>query len=613
MNIICCDFETYYDRQFSLTKMTTEEYIRNDMFEVIGVAVAVDDGAPEWFSGTQAETKAFLKKFDWENALALAHNTQFDGAILNWHFGIKPKGYLDTLCMARAIHGVDAGGSLKALAERYNIGEKGTEVLDALGKRRVGFTPEELDAYGRYCCNDVELTRTLFHRFMLPGLGNSFPTKELKVIDTTLKMFIQPTLVLQQDLLIQHLENVKNLKAKLLESAQANIDDLMSSDRFAELLKALGVVPPTKVSARTGKEAWAFAKTDEEFKALLEHTDPRVQALVSARLGNKTTLEETRTQRFIDISSRGLLPVPIKYYAAHTGRWGGDDKINLQNLPSRGNNAGKLKKSICAPDGYMMIDCDSSQIEARTVAWLAGQDDLVEAFDKGEDVYKIMASAIYGKDVEEISKDERFVGKTTILGAGYGMGAQKFQVQLKTFGVEIEADEANRIIQVYRKTYDKIPELWKQAQKCVEGIVDKKVAPFGAVDAVTFDPIEGGFLLPSGLWQRYDGLERVYDTEGKVQYQYKTRKGAVKIYGGKVVENLCQAIARCVIAEQMLLIGKKYRVVLTVHDAVACLAPKEEVLEAQSYVEECMKTRPAWAQTLPLSCESGVGKSYGEC
>jgi DNA polymerase I-like protein with 3'-5' exonuclease and polymerase domains len=611
--IITLDMETYYDRQFSLTKLTTEEYIRDDRFEVIGVAVAVDDGAPEWFSGTQAETKAFLKKFDWENALALAHNTQFDGAILNWHFGIKPKGYLDTLCMARAIHGVDAGGSLKALAERYNIGEKGTEVLDALGKRRVGFTPEELDAYGRYCCNDVELTRTLFHRFMLPGLGNSFPTKELKVIDTTLKMFIQPALVLDKTMLEEHLENVKNFKTKLLESAQADIDDLMSSDRFAELLKALGVVPPTKVSARTGKEAWAFAKTDEEFKALLEHTDPRVQALVSARLGNKTTLEETRTQRFIDISSRGLLPVPIKYYAAHTGRWGGDDKINLQNLPSRGNNAGKLKKSIRAPDGYMMIDCDSSQIEARTVAWLAGQDDLVEAFDKGEDVYKIMASAIYGKDVEEISKDERFVGKTTILGAGYGMGAQKFQVQLKTFGVEIEADEANRIIQVYRKTYDKIPELWKQAQKCVEGIVDKKVAPFGAVDAVKFDPIEGGFLLPSGLWQRYDGLERVYDAEGKVQYQYKTRKGAVKIYGGKVVENLCQAIARCVIAEQMLLIGKKYRVVLTVHDAVACLAPAEEVLEAQQYVEECMKTRPSWAQTLPLSCESGVGKSYGEC
>jgi len=606
--IITLDFETYYDKPFSLTKLTTEEYIRDDRFEVIGVAVAVDDGVPEWFSGTQAETKAFLNKFDWENALALAHNMQFDGAILNWHFGIKPKGYLDTLCMARAVHGVDAGGSLKALAERYQVGAKGDEVIRAEGKRRTDFYDVDLDLYGKYCINDVAITYDLFKI-----LAKTFPTKELKVIDTTLKMFIQPSLVLDKTMLEEHLENVKNLKAKLLDSAQADIDDLMSSDRFAELLKALGVVPPTKISARTGKEAWAFAKTDEEFKALLEHTDPRVQALVSARLGNKTTLEETRTQRFIDISTRGLLPVPIKYYAAHTGRWGGDDKINLQNLPSRGNNAGKLKKSIRAPDGYMIIDCDSSQIEARTVAWLAGQNDLVEAFDKGEDVYKIMASAIYGKDVEEISKDERFVGKTTILGAGYGMGSQKFQVQLKTFGVEIEADEANRIIQVYRKTYDQIPELWKQAQKCIESIVDKKVAPFGAVDAVKFDPIEGGFLLPSGLWQRYDGLERVYDADGKVQYQYKTRKGAVKIYGGKVVENLCQAIARCVIAEQMLLIGKRYRVVLTVHDAVACLAPKEEVVEAQLYVEECMKTRPAWAQTLPLSCESGVGKSYGEC
>jgi DNA polymerase I-like protein with 3'-5' exonuclease and polymerase domains len=606
--IITLDFETYYDKAFSLTKLTTEEYIRDDRFEVIGVAVAVDDGEPEWFSGTQAETRAFLKKFDWDNALALAHNMQFDGAILNWHFGIKPKGYLDTLCMARAVHGVDAGGSLKALAERHQIGVKGDEVIRAEAKRRTDFYDVDLELYGKYCCNDVALTYDLFKI-----LAKNFPTKELKVIDTTLKMFIQPTLVLDKTMLEEHLENVKNLKAKLLESAQAEIDDLMSNDRFAELLKALGVVPPTKISARTGKEAWAFAKTDEEFKALLEHTDPRVQALVSARLGNKTTLEETRTQRFIDISTRGLLPVPIKYYAAHTGRWGGDDKINLQNLPSRGNNAGKLKKAIRAPDGYVMIDCDSSQIEARTVAWLAGQNDLVEAFDKGEDVYKIMASAIYGKEVEDISKEERFVGKTTILGAGYGMGSQKFQVQLKTFGVEIETDEANRIIQVYRNTYEKIPELWRQAQKCVESIVDKKASPFGAVDAVTFDSLEGGFLLPSGLWQRYDGLERVYDADGKTQYQYKTRKGAVKIYGGKVVENLCQAIARCVIAEQMLLIGKRYKVVLTVHDAVACIAPEEEAKEAQQYVEECMKTRPAWAQTLPLSCESGVGKSYGEC
>ena len=608
MNIITIDFETYYGKDLGFKTHTTEEYVRHEDFEVIGVAVAIDDGEATWFSGPASEIKTFLNKFDWSNSFALAHNTQFDGAILNWIFKIQPKGYLDTLCMARALHGVEAGGSLKALAERYKIGVKGTEVDDAYGKRRKDFTPEALEQYGSYCRNDVGLCKTLFNIFM-----EKFPVKELKVIDTTLRMFVEPTLRLNLPMLESHLETVKERKAKLLAVAQADKDSLMSNDKFAELLKLLGVEPPTKISARTGKQAWAFAKTDEEFKALLEHTDMRVQALVSARLGNKTTLEETRTQRFIDIALRGSLPVPIKYYAAHTGRWGGDDKINLQNLPSRGQNANKLKLSIEAPEGYVIIDSDSSQIEARTVAWLAGQTDLVESFDRGEDVYKIMASAIYGKDEAEITKEERFVGKTTILGAGYGMGGAKFQTQLKTFAVEMQADECARIISVYRSRYSKVPALWRQAQVCVEALITRQGATFGEVDAVVFDANEGGFLLPSGLWQKYEGLTKVFDPEGKAQYQYKTRKGVVKIYGGKVVENICQAVARCVIAEQMLKIAKRYKVVLTVHDAVACIAKEDEAKEAQDYVEQCMRWRPTWCQTLPLNCESGVGRSYGDC
>lgn len=608
MNIITIDFETYYGKDLGFKTHTTEEYVRHEDFEVIGVAVAVDDKEATWFSGPASEIKTFLNKFDWSNSFALAHNTQFDGAILNWIFKIQPKGYLDTLCMARALHGVEAGGSLKALAERYKIGVKGTEVDDAYGKRRKDFTPEALEQYGSYCRNDVGLCKTLFNIFM-----EKFPVKELKVIDTTLRMFVEPSLRLNLPMLESHLETVKERKAKLLAVAQADKDSLMSNDKFAELLMLLGVEPPTKISARTGKQAWAFAKTDEEFKALLEHTDMRVQALVSARLGNKTTLEETRTQRFIDIALRGSLPVPIKYYAAHTGRWGGDDKINLQNLPSRGQNANKLKLSIEAPEGYVIIDSDSSQIEARTVAWLAGQTDLVESFDRGEDVYKIMASAIYGKDESEITKEERFVGKTTILGAGYGMGGAKFQTQLKTFGVEMQADECARIISVYRSRYSKVPALWRQAQQCVEALVTRQGATFGEVDAVVFDASQGGFLLPSGLWQKYEGLTKVFDPEGKAQYQYKTRKGVVKIYGGKVVENICQAVARCVIAEQMLKIAKRYKVVLTVHDAVACIAKEDEAKEAQDYVEQCMRWRPTWCQTLPLNCESGVGRSYGDC
>lgn len=606
--IITVDFETYYDKVFSLSKMTTEEYVRHDDFEVIGVGVKVDEEETQWFSGTKEEVKSWFRQFGWKESLVLAHNTAFDGAILSWLFGIRPKGWLDTLCMARAVHGVDAGGSLKALAERYSLGQKGTEVLNALGKRRADFTPEELAQYGEYCKNDADLTYALFQKLM-----GKFPKKELKVIDTTLKMFIEPELELDLPLLEQHLEDVKRKKEKLLEIAAANKDDLMSNDKFAELLRAVGVEPPTKISARTGKEAWAFAKTDEEFKALEEHPSPKVQALVAARLGNKTTLEETRTQRFIDIAQRGKLPVPIKYYAAHTGRWGGDDKINLQNLPSRGQNGGKLKSAIKAPPGYVLIDSDSSQIEARTVAWMAGQTDLVEAFNNGEDVYKIMASAIYRKNLDDVTKEERFVGKTTILGAGYGMGAAKFQSQLKIFGVDIPLDECQRIISIYRQTYPAIPALWRQAQLCVEAIITKQAVDFGVVDAVKFDATENGFLLPSGLWQRYEGLQKVVDSEGKEQYEYKTRKGPVKVYGGKVVENLCQGVARCVIAEQMAKIAKRYKVVLTVHDAIACIAPEEEAKEAQSYVEECMRWRPDWATTLPLNCESGIGDNYGSC
>lgn len=606
--IITIDFETYYDKEYSLSKITTEEYVRHKQFEVIGVSVKVDDGKTEWYSGPKEKVRFWLGKFKWSEALVLAQNTAFDGAIMSWHFGIKPKGWLDTMCMGRALNGVDASASLKALAERYEVGVKGDEVVAALGKRRDDFTEEELERYGSYCRNDVELTYAIFQKMM-----EKFPAKELKVIDVTLRMFIDPRLELDLPLLEQHLEDVIKKKEKLLEIAAANKEDLMSNDKFAELLKQLGVEPPTKISARTGKEAWAFAKTDENFKELQEHPDLKVQALVAARLGNKTTLEETRTQRFIDIAGRGRLPVPIKYYAAHTGRWGGDDKINLQNLPSRGQNAGKLKDSIKPPPGYVLVDADSSQIEARTVAWMAGQTDLVEAFGNGEDVYKIMASAIYSKDVADVTKEERFVGKTTILGAGYGMGAEKFQLQLKIFGVDISVNECKKIIDIYRQTYPKIPALWRQAQLCVNAILTRSATPFGSVDAVTFDATEKGFLLPSGLWQRYEGLQKVTDAEGKEQYEYKTRKGFVKIYGGKVVENLCQAVARCVIAEQMVKISKKYKVVLTVHDAVACIVPLEETEQAAKYVESCMRWRPEWCQTLPLDCEVGYGDSYGDC
>jgi DNA polymerase len=598
MNILTIDFETFYSRDFSLTKSTTEEYVRSDLFEVIGVAVKENNNDAVWFSGTHAEISNFLNGFDWANSFALAHNAVFDGAILTWRFDIKPMAWLDTLAMARATDGLEVGNSLAKLVDRYALGKKGTEVLDALGKRRQDFSAIELNAYGGYCKNDVELTYKLFM-----VLVQRFSKSELQLISLTTKMFSEPILQLNTPLLEQHLMQVQARKEKLLAQCIANKDTLMSNPKLAELLIKMGVEPPMKESPANGKLTYAFAKNDEEFKALMEHPDERVQAIIAARLGTKSTLEETRTQRFINISMRGRMPVPLRYYAAHTGRWGGDDKLNLQNLPRKS----LLKDSIIAPKGYVLIDADSSQIEARIVAWLSGQNDLVTAFERQEDVYKIMASAIYGKNESEIEANERFVGKTTILGAGYGMGHNKFGIQLKTFGVEIADEEAARIISVYRQTYPHIPRLWKEANSSLDALRQGKTTTVGH-QPQALSVTESGFLLPSGLHLNYADLQ-----EGDDGYTYKSRRGRIKIYGGKVVENVCQALARCVIGEQMLKISQKYKVALTVHDAVMAVVKEEEQDEAVAYVQECMTWRPSWAKTLPLACEIGVGKSYGEC
>ena len=610
MDLITIDFETYYDKEFSLSKMTTESYIRDPQFEVIGVGIKVNNEPTEWASGTHEQIKTYLHTFNWEESMVLCHNTLFDGAILSWRFAVRPRIYTDTLCIARALHGVEVGGSLKSLTERYNIGAKGTEVLSAIGKRRADFTPEELDRYGDYCVNDVELTYKLFSIFM----QKEFPKQELKIIDLTLRMFIDPILELDTGLLESHLEDIKYRKDKLLiDAGVTDKKELMSNSKFAEVLKSLGVIPPMKTSLTTGKETLAFAKTDEAFKALLEHDDDQVQALVAARLGTKSTLEETRTQRFIDISKRGLLPVPVRYYAAHTGRWGGDDKINLQNLPSRGPNGKKLKRSIITPEGYTMIDCDSAQIEARVLAWFAGQDNLTEAFRNKEDVYVKMASTIYNVPEDEVTKDQRFVGKTTILGAGYGMGAVKFQAQLQSFGFDMDLHEARRVISIYREANWKISQVWREAQNMVHYLANGYTLQFGLEGVLEVDGYEKAIRLPSGLLLRYDDLKAEYDEEGKLEYTYKTRRGRTRIYGGKVIENVCQAIARCIIGEQMLQIAKRHRVVLTVHDSVVCCVPDAEVAEAQAYIEECMSWTPDWAAGLPINCESGTGKSYGEC
>lgn len=624
MDIVTIDFETYYDKDFSLSKMTTEAYIRSPDFEVIGVGIKVNNYPTDWYSGDNVGK--FLKSLDYRDKAILCHNTAFDGAILSWHYGIKPKLWLDTLSMARPLHQMTVGGSLKALATYYGLGAKGEEVLNALGKRRADFTPDELSRYGEYCKNDVELTYQLFKK-----LSKGFPTSELLVIDQTLRMYTEPAIQLDRELLEKHLAEVKIRKRTLIQdmgltgiSDEAITKTLMSNQIFAKYLTNLGVTPPTKVSARTGKETFAFGKTDKAFTDLLEHPDERVQVAVSARLGVKSTIEETRTENLIRVSERGRLPIMLNYYGAHTGRFSGGDKLNLQNLPARGNNT--IRRALKAPDGQVLVACDSSQIEARMVAWVAEQHDLVQAFAEGRDVYSEFASEVYGRTITKADKVERFVGKTCILGLGYGMGAEKFRRTLEIgqagISVKIELSEAERIVRLYRQKNHRIVQLWNKCGQALGGIVSRQAGQIARM--ITYD--EQGIRLPNGLYVRYPALRQKDNNYEYIADARTYRKAVVdrvttgnttdiswtKIYGGKVTENIIQAMARIVVAEQMVNIGKHYHVAFQVHDEIIITAPGDEATDAEKLLVEVMSTPPTWAQDLPVACEAGHATNYGD-
>ena len=530
--------------------------------------------------------------------------------------------------MSRALFPHERGHGLKVQAERMGVGVKGEEVSENMGYHYEDFTPSRLATYGAYCINDVELTYKLFNMYLQMG----FPKLELRVIDLTLRMFIDAVLTLDSELLASHLEDVKDSRQSLLENLRSIMLEgedsefvhsvytegtegikklIMSNPKFAECLVSLGVPPPMKISATTGKETFAFSKSDEGLLELQEHSDIRVQTLVCTRLGVKSTIEETRTLRFLEMSGRGAFPIPLRYYGAHSGRWSGQDKINLQNLASRGIHGGKLKRAIKAPEGYVIIDCDSAQIEARTLAWLAGQEDLVQAFRDKQDVYKIMASRIYGVPVKEITGPQRQVGKVVVLGAGYGVGHQKLQIFLKTMAkVDVDLPEAKRIIDAYRETYPMIPKLWRKADKALSALSNETESDIDIPGIIRTDA--KGITLPNGLHIQYPSLTRI-DTDKGPQWTYRSKGKPTKVYGGLVVENFCQGVARCVIAEQMLKVAKRYQVVLSVHDSIACIAPIAQAEEARAFVETCMTWVPSWATGLPLGCESGMGASYGDC
>jgi len=615
VQIVTLDFETFYAKGYGLRKYTTEEYILNPQFQVIGVAIQIDDGKPVWSTGEQASKSIDL--IDWRNSMLICHNTQFDGAILKWVYGHEPVAYLDTLCMARAKHGVEAGGSLKALAERYQIGEKGTEVLQALGMRLEDFPEHQLRQYGEYCKNDVRLTYDLFKI-----LSKGFPLPELKLIDITLRMFILPILRVNDKLLEERLKELKEEKTLMLKGLMETLNcdteeavrkKLASNIQFAKILEDMHIPVPMKVSPTTEKETYALAKTDAGFIELQESDNPILQELCAVRLGTKSTIEESRIQRFIDIGLRnqGRLPIPLKYYGAHTGRWSGMDKVNFQNLPSRDVKKKALKNAILPPDNHVILNVDSSQIEARILVWLAGQQDQVELYRQGKDVYCDFASRVYKKTINKRNKKERAVGKTCILGLGYGTGHVKLKGVLKlNAGIEVNEIESKRLVKLYREVNHEVVKLWDECDRALRDIAswpaDRLPYYLGSGKCLLVEP--KGIKLPNGLYITYPDLQL-----GSDGYEYKSRRGTVSIWGGAVVENVVQALARIVIGEQMIEINEKHRPVLTVHDAVVCVSTKNTAQDTLDYVMGIMNTAPIWAEDLPIACEGAFGNTYGDC
>lgn len=615
MKVLTFDFETYYDKEYSLSTMPMWAYINDPRFEVIGVSVAEDDQPAVSFTGTFLETHRFLSQFDWDNSAACAHNAAFDLAILKWKFGISPKLRLDTWSMCNALHGSSGGVSLKRMAEMYGIGRKGDERESAIGKRREDFTAEEMNAYMTYCGNDSELCYKL-----LLAVSDRFSSEELRIIDWTLRCYSEPTLQLDKELLAEELAAVRKRKAAANKAAGITDPSLLRKDEvLADMLREFGVEPPGKVTPK-GNIKYAFAKSDVQFLELREHEDDRVVALVDARLEAKSSIEETRIESLLQLSERGRgLPFPLTYFGASTGRWSAWDDINLQNLPKKG----RIREGIIAPKDHLVVAADLSQIELRILSWSAGQQDVLDLLANGGDVYSYMAEGIYGYPVnKKDNPTERFAGKTAELGCGFGCGAPKFLMMIeadcKRYGINIPdlgPDFAKRVVNTYRQRHPKVVSFWNEAKRAIEHMLNGGSGYIGK-----YEYRGNQVFLPRGIPLTYNNMRRdINPKTGEVEVVYdrynqkKRVTSRVKLWHGLLVENIVQATARDVFVSNILRVENMgYRCVGTVHDELLVVVHKDQLEQALVDIATAMRTPPEWLKNCPLDCEINYGANYLE-
>lgn len=686
LQILTGDFETYYDREYSLRNMTPVEYICDPRFEAIGCSFRLDrvslplpappqpphlpwfDAKARWIDGP--DLPVIFQKIDWSRTAFMSHNIGFDGAILAWRYGIVPALYIDTLGMARAALPDAKGASLEKVLTHIGAPPKGDALAAAAGMRLedIKRNPRYYQEYKTYANRDCDgcawIFRYLAHAFSgTQGVGTIHAFEEFLQMDAVARMAILPQFCLDMSVLVEHQRSTQVQKAMLLrrlrDSAILDPDnpksDLLSNERFAEVLRKLGVEPPTKISFKTGKQTYAFSKTDPEFMELADDEDPLVQAAVAARLGFKSTLEETRTKRFLAIANinwphdsnesvipavrinHGVngqpifprrMPFPLRYSGAHTHRLSGEWLLNLQNLGRKS----KLREALIAPPGYLIVSADASQIEARIVSWLAGCAKLVNAFANKEDVYSTFASIVYDYLVNK--KDhpgERFVGKTGVLGLGFGMGAFKFVLtclnQGRNQGLPLELcriphELGERVVKLYRTEYREVPDYWS-AQTQVIHMLANRVS--GSLGVLLIDGPDQSVILPNGMRLYYRNMHSELlpvpgSTDMRQQWVFDYGREKKFTFGGKMTENAVQALARIITMNAAARIRKLGRVgswkphnlAGQIHDQLIYLAPKEVADDLLALVIEEMSRPLDWFATLPLDAEGGVGENLME-
>jgi DNA polymerase len=613
--IACVDFETFYSQEFSLSKMSNVEYIRDQRFHLTAVGIQMDD---EPYASVYDEDSAYeaLLKIDWSKTALMCHHLQFDGFIMTDYLALTPCFYIDTLSMSRALHGTHQRHDLNTVARLYGREGKVNKsgLVNMKGVHSMWDLPEDQrKTFVAYTGGDVEDTMHIGTKML-----EHTPVQALQLIDMTMRMFCEPMIEFNAELAQEIFEKEIKRKQDLLAASGYTDPKIFSSTpRFAALLEELGVEVPQKLSPTAFKKGEmktipALAMGDIEFKELREHPDPLVQAVVEARIATKSTLVETRSAAIIRRSKQAdTFPVYLKYAGAHTLRWSGGDGVNPQNLP-RGSD---LRKTLTAPEGYLFNISDSAQIEARFNAWRSGQRDILDAFRRRQDVYSVVAAkSIYNKLVEDITKDERFVGKTCVLGLGYGMGAKKFKHTLKIgqFGppVDMTLEECTNIVNAWRATNKAIVDSWGYTHALMKGaFLGNQETTDGLLYYERFKT-DGYVHLPNGQYLRYHNIGMT--DEGELCYE--TRAGKTKLYGGIEVENIIQCLSCLAIGEQMIRVQEELptRIVTCTHDEIVCLSKKKVAERVQEELIKIMSVPPKWAEGLPLHAEGLINRIYAK-